>query len=359
MASTRAAEWSYDIRQDALSWSKDLSNVVDLGKHDKFSLEGYLNHVHVEDRKELDQSFRAAIRNGHALDVEYRLIDSSGKEHWVLHLGIACKGQKESNTLRGVLRDITELKTAAVEAADSKKRIALIEGEVLESKEGLKDFTYHASHDLHAPLRSIIGFSELVLDDYSDKIDSRGRDHLTRVVSQAKHLEEMLDDLLSLSRVMSHSVDWQKVELSRKASEIAQRNEHAKERPYEVDIQGDVSCVADPGLMEAALECLMDNAFKFSSGKPDAKIEFGMESVDGENQYYVRDNGVGFDMAYLDRLFKPFSKLHSSREFTGNGIGLAIVATVVKKHGGRIWVESGVDQGTTFYFVLGSPPAEA
>jgi signal transduction histidine kinase len=358
MTSPRTAEWNYDAKKDVLSWSKELSEVADLGQADGLGLEQFRNHVHSDDRKRFTESFQDAMLEGSVLDVEYRLIDALGHEHWVIQLGLPCKGQNGDNgTLRGVLKDISDLKAAERDASISKARIALVEGEVLEAKENLREFTYRASHDLHAPLRSVIGFSELIMDDYSDKIDARGKDHLGRVISQAKHLEEMLDDLLRLSRVLSHPVNLQKVDMSHLASVIAIRNKQARpDQPIEVTIQEGLSCAADQELMENAIGCLLDNSFKFTSNNRNAKIEFGMESVDGEEQFYVRDNGVGFDMEYMDRLFKPFSRLHSSKEFTGNGIGLAIVAAIVKKHGGRIWVESAVDRGTTFYFVLGSPP---
>jgi len=353
------AEWNYDIGQDILTLSKELRQAVGLGQADGISLEQYLTHVKQEDRKLLADSFKSATENGRLLDVEYRLIDAGGAERWVIQMGIACRGQKEpQGSLRGVLRDITVLKEAAEEASMAKRKVALVEGEVLETKESLKEFTYHTSHDLHAPLRSVIGFSELVMEDYSDKLDARGKDHLGRVISQARHLEEMLDDLLSLSRVMAHPVNWQKVDLSRMASDIAQRDRQSNpDGTFELDIEEGLTCRGDKELMETALDCLMDNAFKFSGGRKNAKIEFGMESVDGEDQYFIRDNGVGFDTNYMDRLFKPFSRLHSSKDFPGNGIGLAIVASVVRKHGGRIWVESTLDEGTTFYFVLGEPPS--
>jgi signal transduction histidine kinase len=351
-----AAEWSYNIEQDILTWSKELGKVVDLGHVDSLSLEQYRKYVHTDDQKRFNESFKKAIQDGRLLDIEYRLIDVKGAEHWVVQMGITSKGQKDdSRDLRGILKEITHLKNVEKEAMDSNKKIIMAEAEALDTKENLRGFTYHVSHDLHAPLRSIIGFSEIVLEEYSDKLDDRGKDYLERVVSQSRHLEEMLNDLLDLSRVMSHPINWQRVDLSRLASEIALMKTQAQpDHACELCIEEGLTCMGDRELMETALECLLDNAFKFSAFNQNAKIEFGRNTI-GENHYFVRDNGVGFDMNYKDRLFKPFQRLHSSKDHPGNGIGLAKAAAIINKHGGRIWAESAVDQGTTFFFTLGEP----
>jgi signal transduction histidine kinase len=351
---SKIVEWSYDIEQDTLNWSQERGKVVDLGHMDSLSLEQYSKHVHTDDKKRFHESFKKAIQDGGLMDCEYRLIDVNGVEHWVIQLGIASIGQKgASRDLWGVLKDITDLKNVAKEASDSNNRIAIAEAEALDAKENLREFTYHASHDLHAPLRSIIGFSEIVLEEYSDKLDARGKDYLERVVSQSKHLEEMLNDLLDLSRIMSHPINWQRVDLSRLASEIALSKAQAQPgHVYELCIEEGLTCMGDNELMATALECLLDNAFKFSAFNQNAKVEFGRKTV-GENHYFVRDNGIGFNMDYKDRLFKPFSRLHSSKDHPGNGIGLAKTAAIISKHGGRIWAESAVDQGTTFFFTLG------
>jgi light-regulated signal transduction histidine kinase (bacteriophytochrome) len=356
VAGSSAAGWSYNIEQDTLTWSKELGKVVDLGHVESLSLEQFRRHVHKDDRERFNESFKKAIQDGCLMDIEYRLIDVNGVEHWVIQLGITSKGKKDDSwDLQGILKEITDLKNAEKEASDSKEKMAMAEAEAVEANENLREFTYHASHDLHAPLRSIIGFSEIVLEEYSDKLDARGKDYLARVVSQSRHLEEMLNDLLDLSRIISHPINWQRVDLSRLASEIALRKKQAQpEHACEFCIEEGLTCMGDKELMETALECLLDNAFKFSALNKNAKVEFGKDTV-GENQYFVRDNGIGFDMNYMDRLFKPFQRLHSSKDHPGNGIGLAKTAAIINKHGGRIWAESAVDQGTTFFFTLGGP----
>ena len=217
----------------------------------------------------------------------------------------------------------------------------------------LEAFSYSVSHDLRAPLRSIDGFSQALLEDYADALDDEGKDHLNRVRSNTQRMGELIDDLLSLSRVTRSEMRWEQVDLSGLAQTIAaELREREPERQVEFAIADGVTSHGDSHLLRVALENLLGNAWKFTGKHPSARIEFGATSDQGQQAYFVRDDGAGFDMTYADKLFGAFQRLHPGTDFTGTGIGLATVQRVIHRHGGRIWAEGAVEQGATFFFTL-------
>jgi signal transduction histidine kinase len=222
-----------------------------------------------------------------------------------------------------------------------------------QSNKELEAFAYSVSHDLRAPLRSIDGFSQVLLEDYNDKLDASGKNYLQRVRAAAQRMGELIDDLLVLSRVTRYEMKHEKVDLSALAREVTDELQKAQpERKVTSIIAGSLTANGDTNLLRIATTNLLDNAWKFTGKHPDARIEFGAIQKDGETVYFVRDDGVGFDMKYADKLFTPFQRLHTTSEFPGSGIGLAIVQRVVHRHGGKIWVESEIEKGATFYFTL-------
>lgn len=228
------------------------------------------------------------------------------------------------------------------------------QGVLLEAaNEELKAFAYSVSHDLRTPLRSMDGFSHALLEDYGDKLDAEGRDYLQRIRVASQKMAHLIDDLLQLSRVTRGELDHSEVDLSKLAQAVAaELQESAPERQVTFDIAPGVTAEGDARMIRIALENLLGNAWKFTGKNPQAKIEFGLTNHDGKPAYFVRDDGAGFDMAYADKLFQPFQRLHSGAEFGGTGIGLATVARIIGRHGGRVWAESAVEQGTTVYFTL-------
>ncbi len=217
----------------------------------------------------------------------------------------------------------------------------------------LESFSYSVSHDLRTPLRAIEGFSSVLMRDHADRIDERGREYLQRVRAATQRMARLIDDLLHLARTMRVEVRRRPVNLSELASSVAKEIAVAHpDRAVRFDIQPDLNAHADPELVRVVLDNLIGNAAKFSAKKPDARVAFGCKPQNGEAVYYVRDNGVGFDMAYSNKLFGAFQRLHSSRDFEGTGIGLANVQRIVARHGGKIWAESQPDHGATFYFTL-------
>ena len=245
-----------------------------------------------------------------------------------------------------VTRDLTERKrtnellrrhTAQLEAANVE----------------LDAFAYSVSHDLRAPLRSIDGFSQALLEDYAGRLDAAGQDYLQRVRAATQRMATLIDDLLDLSRVTRSEMTIAPVDLSELARELAtELTSGDPERHVEIVITPDVAVRADRGLLRVVLQNLMGNAWKFTGKRSDARIEVGVVAADGERAYYVRDNGAGFDMAYASKLFGAFQRLHRVTEFPGTGVGLATVQRIIHRHGGRVWAESAVGRGATFYFTL-------
>ena len=217
----------------------------------------------------------------------------------------------------------------------------------------LEAFSYSVSHDLRAPLRSIDGFSIALLEDYPDKLDEQGKDFLRRVRAASQHMENLIDDIINLSRVMRSDIHRISVDLSNLAQSItSELRETQPDRNVTFIITPGLVVHADRNLMGVVLENLLGNAWKFSSKNPSSKIEFGSTMHEGEKAYFVRDDGDGFDMAYASKLFCAFQRLHSSGDFKGTGIGLATVRRIIHCHGGQVWAEAEKGKGATFYFTI-------
>jgi len=228
-----------------------------------------------------------------------------------------------------------------------------VRAELAASNKELEAFSYSVSHDLRAPLRAIDGFSRAVLEDSGDKLDEQGQADLKRVCAAAKRMGLLIDDLLTLARTARSEMNRTRVNLSQIAQEVATRLQTTNPtRQAEFKIAPDLIVEADPGLIRVVLDNLLGNAWKFSGTKPNAVIEFNWQKQDNEVVYFVRDDGVGFDLKYSEKLFAPFQRMHDEARFPGTGVGLATVQRIIRRHGGRIWVEAAVDQGATFYFVL-------
>jgi signal transduction histidine kinase len=233
------------------------------------------------------------------------------------------------------------------------RRVAERTAELSAANRELESFAYSVSHDLRAPLRSIDGFSRILLEEYAGRLDPAVTGHLSRVRKAAQSMGQLIDDLLSLSRVTRSEVRHIRTDMSGIARTIIDElRAEAPERELDARIEPGIVCVADPNLLHIALYNLLANAWKFTSTRERASIELGALLRRGETVYYVRDNGVGFDMNYAGKLFGAFQRIHSTREFEGTGIGLATVRRIVERHGGAVWAEAEVNQGATFYFTL-------
>lgn len=212
---------------------------------------------------------------------------------------------------------------------------------------------FAVSHDLRAPLRHLDGFARALVEDYGGKLNTNGRDYLERIRKASRRLLEMIDALVELSRFAQGKVTRESVDLSAMAREIAGELGHSQpERNVVFRIAEGLMVRGDPRLLRVALGHLLGNAWKFTAGRQDALVEFYPKEVEGRLAFVVSDNGIGFDMAYADRLFAPFQRLHPNREFEGKGVGLAIVKRIINRHGGWIKVEAEPDLGATFTFTV-------
>lgn len=228
-------------------------------------------------------------------------------------------------------------RTAALEAANKE----------------LEAFSYSVSHDLRAPLRSVNGFSQVLLEDYADRLDEEGKSTIERIRAATQRMGQLIDELLKLSRMTRGEVRREKVDLSRMVKEIAEElRKREPERSMTFDIPEGLWVRADPQLIHAVLVNLIENAWKFTRNKGDAHIVFGLSEKEGVKVYYIKDNGAGFDMTYVNKLFTPFQRLHAPKEFEGTGIGLATVQRIIRRHGGEVWAEGKVGEGATVYFSL-------
>jgi PAS domain S-box-containing protein len=268
-------------------------------------------------------------------------LNIAGKDH-LLGIGIDIterkKAEEELERYHQHLEELVRERTTNLEASNKE----------------LEAFSYSASHDLRAPLRSIDGFSQALLEDCWDKLDIQGKDYLIRIKAASKRMADLIEDMLQLSRITRMEMNIEKVDLTRIArSVIDELQKSQPRRNVEIRIAEGLEDTADLRLMRIVLDNLLSNAWKFTERQAKAKVEFGLWKMeDTRKVYFIRDNGAGFDMAYADKLFAPFQRLHADDEFPGTGIGLATVRRIINRHGGRIRAEGKIDKGATFYFSI-------
>jgi len=340
--------------------------------------------LHPDDLARLAPLYAEGIANRELVaTVEYRFRHRNGS--WRIVEGVF-RNLLDDPAVAGVLinaRDVTARRQAeeALRARNQEleRRVAERTAEFEAVNKEMEAFSYSVSHDLRAPLRAINGFSKALMEDYAAQLDETGRHYLQRVRDNARHMGQLIDDLLSLSRVTRAELQRRRVDLTEMAQAIAAELQKAQPgRDVEFIIAPGLVAEADPRLLRIALENLIGNAWKYTGKHPRARIELGMiaaqrESRPAEEQrgggaseipsappapsapaiFFVRDDGAGFDMTFVDRLFGAFQRFHGAEEFEGTGIGLATVQRIIRCHGGRIWAESAVEQGAVFYFTLG------
>jgi DNA-binding response OmpR family regulator len=278
---------------------------------------------------------RALLRRNFYLEENRRILDElKARELETIRANV----EKEAAEARAALAQKLEVANKELEAANKE----------------LRAFSYSVSHDLRAPLRTIHSFSQVLMDECGDQLSEPGKEHLRRIQKGCKRMSQLIEDLLGLSRVIQQEIRMEDVDLGATVrAVIAPLRRNDPDRNVEVEAPVQVLVRGDPGLLRAVLENLVGNAWKFTSKKAHARIEFGARREASETVYFVRDNGAGFDRAYADKLFGAFQRLHRQEEFPGTGVGLATVQRIVHRHGGRIWAEAAVDEGATFYFTLG------
>ena len=256
----------------------------------------------------------------------------------------------------GLLRGYVKITRDVTEKRKAEQEIIQRSLELEAANKELETFSYSVSHDLRAPLRGIDGFSQALQEDYQQQLDSTAKDYLQRICSATRRMGELIDDLLNLARVTRAEIYRERIDLSKLAGEVAQEIQSQEPaRSVALNIAAGLEAEGDSRLLRVALQNLIGNAWKFTSKREKAQIEFGAQGVNGGKAYFVRDNGAGFEQSYASRLFGAFQRLHAASEFPGTGIGLATVQRIIRRHGGTVWAEGTVNQGATVYFTLGRP----
>ena len=275
----------------------------------------------------------------------------------VFHKAVLTRSDGAPGGLVGAIMDVTERRRSEREIRALNEDLRLHAAELETANRDLQTFSYSVSHDLRAPLRAMNGFAEALEEDFASELSEEVKAYLQRIRASAKRMDDLIEDLLKLSRVVRADLHREPVDLSSIAAAVADElRQTAPDRPVDLTIAPGLACEGDPNLLRIVMENLLGNAWKFATGPSSTRIEFGFENTDNAAAFYVRDNGVGFDMAYARKLFVPFQRLHTSAEFPGNGIGLATVQRIIGRHGGRVWAEGRPDEGATFYFTVGRNP---
>lgn len=324
----------------------------------EMSLDEAFSFINAEDRERVireiaDGSQKEEPRE---LVVEYRQTDVTRQGEAIVRTTARAETDDDGNVVRliGATLDITDIREAEKEIrtlnAALEERVRARTAELERAVDELGAFSYSVSHDLRSPLRAMAGYSDLVLEEDGERLSESSREHLQRIRASSVRMAGLIDGLLSLSRLSRATRNDTKVNLSEIARGIMGELRTADPgRSVEVLVEEGLEAVADAGMIQVVMQNLLSNAWKFTRSTPNARIAFG-RSARGE--YFVRDNGVGFDASQKAKLFRPFERLHRTDEFEGTGIGLATVQRIIHRHGGRIWAEGRVDGGASFHFVL-------
>ncbi|WP_416304991.1 PAS domain S-box protein [Neptunicella sp. SCSIO 80796] len=298
----------------------------------------------------LQQSMR---QNRYINTTEYPMLTMEGKP-FTANINAVVKQDEDGHLYyEGILEDISIRSEKDKRIKELNRHLKQHALQLEAANKELEAFSYSVSHDLRAPLRAMDGFSQTLLNQYQHKLDDKGIDRLKRIRSAAQRMGELIDALLELAKVARTQLNKQQVDLSRIATEVCNELQNQMRNIPELVIEADIKALTDPHLIRIVLNNLLGNAWKFSAKKSHARIEFGQLKDDEDNSvYFVKDNGAGFDMDYIDKLFTAFQRLHTTEEFSGTGIGLATVQRIVHKHGGKIWAQSEVGHGSVFYFTL-------
>ena len=331
---------------------------------DEYRGTGWRRAFQAEDRQAIERIWKQGMDSKQALECEARLWHATSARYHIVSLRAqpVLDTQEEIHEWVGTVTDIDDRRRAEDEIrrlnAELEERVKERTAQLQEANRELEAFSYSVSHDLRAPLRAIDGFSQAIMEDFAAKVDEVMRGYLTRIRSATLRMGQLIEDLLNLSRIAR----WDLVPLDVNLSDMARQivndlRQREPERKVDVSIWEDIVAHGDPRLLRVAFENLLGNAWKFTSKTAEPRIEFGVMR-DGEKAVlFVRDNGAGFEMAYADKLFGAFQRLHGTNEFPGTGIGLATVQRIIHRHGGRIWCHGQPGKGAVFFFTVGGPAA--
>ena len=324
--------------------------------------DAFVSLLHPADRERVLQEVADSVEKHAPYDTEYRAVwpEDGGIRVLVARGKVYRDDAGRPVRLTGVCWDITERKRAEEEIRrlneELEQRVAQRTAELEATNKELEAFTYSVAHDLRAPLRHIQGFSDALMEDFGPKLEPAAKEYLRSMVESTEHMGRLINDLLGLAQVGRRELRLQVTGLNSFVQEVLRDLKHETEgRSIQWQV-GDLPFVdCDPGLMKQVFQNLLSNAVKYTRPRSLAVIETGQMPVDGRSVVFVRDNGVGFNMKYSDKLFGVFQRLHRREDFEGTGVGLATVQRIIYKHGGRIWADAKIDNGATFFFTLAAP----
>jgi len=351
--------WDWNIVKNELVWDDSMYQLYGIRREDfGGAYDSWIRTIHPEDKAHTDGEIQAALRGEHEYAPEYRIIRTDGSIRYIKANSQTTK-DREGKPLRmiGTNIDITELKQAETSIRtlnqELEQRVAERTGQLEIAIYDLENINYSASHDLRIPLRAVDGFSKILLNKYSGQLDAEGCRLLNVVRANTKKMAQYIDDMLIFSGIGRVAIKPAQVDMNQLVRELAaELRSNTKGGELKIEIGKLPPAFADHAMIRMVMHNLLSNAIKFGSTRAVSLVEVGALTDDKEAVYFVRDNGVGFDMQYADKLFGVFQRLHGVEEFEGVGIGLAIVKRIVNRHGGRVWAEGKVDGGATFYFSL-------
>jgi len=346
-----------DTEGRIVSWNAGAEAIHGYGEEEILGRSFLLFHA-PGTRGSIQEALRRAVAEGRFEDEGWR-VRKDGSRFWANTVFTPIRD--EADRLLGfakITRDLTDRKRVEEEIArlnaELERRVQVRTGELEAANAELEAFSYSVSHDLRAPLRAVTGFSHALMEDCPEQLTPAAMDYLRRIVAATRKMSDLIDGLLDLSRVSRAEMRWQDVDVSAMARQVAEGLQRSEpRRSVEWVIADGLSARGDPRLLRVVMDNLIGNAWKFTGGKPAARIQIGLRTNGEGRAYFVADDGAGFDMAYAGKLFGAFQRLHHERDFEGTGIGLATVRRVVNRHGGRIWAEAEAGRGATFFFTLG------
>ncbi|MDO8769221.1 MAG: PAS domain S-box protein, partial [Burkholderiaceae bacterium] len=357
----RIGGWMLELPSDHVIWSDEVCQIHEVPHGTSPSLQQALGFYGTPEwRSKIEAVVEACIDSGTPFDEEMEIIVGSGRRVWVRVIGQVVRDDGgHIIRLHGSTQDITERRHAQEIIlrlnAELEERVRQRTSQLEAVNRELEAFSYSVSHDLRSPLNTIDGFSQLMERMASDKVGEKGQHYLSRIRAGTRQMGELIEGLLSLAKLSRDPLRAGTVDLANIAAQVVQAcREREPERQVDIDIQANLLARGDPLLLSVVMHNLLGNAWKFTSRRQAPRIEVGCETgEDGDTVYFVKDNGAGFDMAYVDKLFGTFQRLHSPSDYAGTGVGLATVKRIIDRHGGRVWAEAAEGQGATFYFTLG------
>jgi len=351
--------WDWNFQSKKLSWDEHMYAQFGL-RRDEFdgTYEGFLKYVHPDNRERVARELTSAVERKQEFNLEFRILWPDGTVYDIASLGKAFYDEAGKPVrMAGVTLDVTQRRRAEEEIrrlnAELEQRVQERTAELAATNKELEAFTYSVAHDLRAPLRHVDAYSHIVQDLFALQLPAEAQNYLSRIRRGVQNMGLLVDDLLNLAQVGRQELNRTVTALnSIVEAVIVELEPETRSRQIEWQV-GQLPCVdCDPGLIRLVFANLLSNAVKYTRPREKAIIEVGQTTVNGQVAIFVRDNGIGFSMKYVHKIFGVFQRFHRSEDFEGTGVGLATVDRIIRKHGGRVWPEAELDKGATFYFTL-------